>query len=557
MKGFAAVLFLTGFVSYFCFTRPAFSKEHWTELNIGPFYVDTEADVGAARDTLTQLEQLRWVLGGLLESKDLPSVWPIRVLLTRNAKTNTNQFVSQNGQHLWVGTPSNHVPLDQVAGILLDANTPQLPPEVESGVRQLFSTLEAHGSRVTWGGAPVHPDLNWARMQLFATKFEYSLSFHIFLTALRSGSTLRAAEHNAFGKEAQELESEAKTNLASGNWQAVSVSGRPLDPKRDFGEHSIDAVVAEVHLADAELSTDPKASETAYKSAIEAGGASAALGYQGLAQTAKRDGEDPRPYLENAMKAGSKSAPVYVEAADGLPADQALALLKRAAQLNPLWAEPIFLQAQLATDLAQREVLLQKAVQLDPRSTKAWLALADVQTANGHATAAQGTWLRAEDSAPTPSERERIHQLRLDSEQTRLDAAEAARRKERDAARLDDARAQESEAARIRAAEEKANQQLETEAGGVKPEKVVPWEETVRQRKVQGTLIRVDCRRNYSRLWVKDKTGKVMQLFLKAANQAGSACGPQQQPRRVLVAYSPRDDDRFNTSGDVVSITFQ
>jgi len=159
-------------------------------------------------------------------------------------------------------------------------------------------------------------------------------------------------------------------------------------------------------------------------------------------------------------------------------------------------------------------------------------------------------------SAPGP-DRDRVHQLRLNSEQERLDAAEAARRREREAAHLDDERAQQAEAARIHAAEEKANEQQEAAAEGVKPEKVVPWEETVRQRKLQGTLIRVDCIRGSARLWVRDKAGKVTQLFLKEPSQLGPACGPQSQPRRVLVAYSPRDDDRLNTSGDVVSIRFQ
>jgi hypothetical protein len=561
LKAFGTVFFLAGFVSYFCLVPPAASRERWTELNIGPFYVDTDADVGAARDSLTQLEQLRWVLGGLLESKDLPSVWPIRVMLTRNEKTNPNQsndqFVSQNGQYIFVASARAHAPLEQVAGILLDANTPRLPPEVESGLRQLFSTLEAHGSRVTWGGPPAHPDLDWARMQLFATKFEYGSSFHIFMTALRGGSTLRVAERNAFGKESQILEQEANANLASHNWQPVAVSGRPLDPKRDFGEHSVDGAAAAVYLADVQLSSDPKAAEAAYKAAIEAGGGAAALGYEGLAEIARRDKEDPKPFLESAMRAGSKSAPVYVAAAEGLPAAKAMPLLKRAAQLNPLWAEPVRLQAQLTPDLVQREVLLKKVVQLDPRATKAWLALAETQTANGHATAAQGTWLRAEDSAAPGPDRDRVHQLRLSSEQERLDAAEAARRHEREAAHLDDERAQQAEAARIHAAEEKANEQQEAAADGVKPEKVVPWDETVRQRKLQGTLIRVDCIRGSARLWVRDKAGKITQLFLKEPSQLGPACGPQSQPRRVLVAYSPRDDNRLNTSGDVVSIRFQ
>ncbi len=131
------------------------------------------------------------------------------------------------------------------------------------------------------------------------------------------------------------------------------------------------------------------------------------------------------------------------------------------------------------------------------------------------------------------------------------------RRRERESVHLDDERAQQAETARIRAAEEKANEQLEAAAGNAKPEKVVPWEETVRQRKIQGTLIRVDCLHSSARLWVKEKSGASIQLFLKDPTQLGRACGPQQQPRRVSVAYSPRYDDRLNTSGDVVSITFQ
>src|SRR6202008_1750002 len=136
----------------------ASAREKWTEFNIGPFYIDTQGDDGAARNDLTQLEQVRWVLGGLLEAKDRPSLWPIRVLLTRSEKTNPNGFVLQQGQWLLVCAPDAPLPLEQVARIFLDANTQRLPPEVESGLPALFSTLQAHGARVTWGTAPTHPD---------------------------------------------------------------------------------------------------------------------------------------------------------------------------------------------------------------------------------------------------------------------------------------------------------------------------------------------------------------------------------------------------------------
>ncbi len=198
----------------------------------------------------------------------------------------------------------------------------RLPAEAEEGLCKLFETMEAHGSRVTWGGQPAKPDLGFARMQLFATKFDYQLSFHVFVSALKNGSNIRVAERNAFGKAPETLEKEAADQLAGGRFEAVPVSGRPLDPKRDFGEHQVDGAYVGAYIADATIAFDPKAAEAAFKEAVETGGAAMALGYEGLATLAKRDSRDPQRYLEDAMRAGSTSAPVYVDAAEGRPTDE-------------------------------------------------------------------------------------------------------------------------------------------------------------------------------------------------------------------------------------------
>ena len=34
------------------------APQHWSDLNIGPFYVDFDGDTAAAREALTQLEQV-------------------------------------------------------------------------------------------------------------------------------------------------------------------------------------------------------------------------------------------------------------------------------------------------------------------------------------------------------------------------------------------------------------------------------------------------------------------------------------------------------------------
>jgi hypothetical protein len=553
---------------------PASGKDRWNELNIGPFYIDYRSQPEAAREALDQLEQTRWVLGGLLESKDLPSLWPIHVVLIKDAKTNpagfvrrqtlSNDseteaagFVPQNGRLICVLAPGQRLPLGQVAGTLLDANTPRLPAEAESGLRQLFASLEAKGSKVSWGGSVPHPDLAWARMQLFATKFEYGLSFHIFISALKTGSSIRVAERNAFGKDPDVLEKEAAVNLAQGHWEATSVSGRPLDPKRDFGEHTIDGAVVDAYLADAELDSDPKAAEAAYKAAVESGGEAMPLGYQGLAALAVRGKQDPNAFLEDAVRAGSASAPVYVDLAKNKSTDEALTLLKKASQLNPLWAEPIYAEAQLTEDAQQKEALLKKAVQLEPRVTRYWVELAQLQTTDGHALSAQASWLQAEDSAGTESERQKIHQQRLDSEQQRLNAAEAERRRERDAAHLENQRALDAETARIRAAEEKANQRTSAEAEETKPENVVPWEDTVPKRKLVGRLTRVECLKRGQRITVQDARGQMVLLFLAKTDAGTLACGPQQPSPKVTISYAAEPDQDLRTAGRVLTLSTQ
>jgi len=542
------MIFSSRFILALAFTSlPLAAGEHWTELNIGPFFVDFDGDTAAAREALTQLEQVRWVMGGLLESKDLHSVWPMRVILSKAAKANPlsagTEFVFQNGSYQLLTSPGAHLPLGQVASIFLESNTARLPPEVESGIEQLFDTLEAHGSRVTWGANPTHPDLAWARVELFATKFEYGTHFHIFLNALRGGSTLKAAERNSFAGDPESLEKEAAAFLKKGSWEAVSVSGRPLDPKRDFGEHSLEPVIADVYVANTQLTANPAMAEAAYKSAVEAGGEAAALGFEGLAQLDKLNRQDPHKDLESAIQAQSKSAPVYLGAALNQPAAKALPLLKKAAAINPLWAEPIFRQAEFAENPNEKEALIKRATQLDPRISEYWIELAQLQTSNGHASLAQGSWLKAEDSAKNEAERQRIHELRENSEQARLDAA--------------DQRAQIKETDSIHAAEEKANRALDAAAGGAKVDDAIPYSALVPQKKISGVLTQVDCLKNGARLIIKMKAGQTTALFLRESGPLNLTCGAQRVPRNVAVSYAAQADDVRKTAGDVTEFAWR
>jgi hypothetical protein len=110
--------------------------------------------------------------------------------------------------------------------------------------------------------------------------------------------------------------------------------------------------------------------------------------------------------------------------------------------------------------------------------------------------------------------------------------------------------------ARIRAAEEKANQQLDAQAGS-KPENVVPWQETVPKRSLTGTLTQVDCLKGAARLSVRNKNGHVITLMLDNPESANLACGVQNPPRRVAISYALQPDDRSQTAGRVVTMKLQ
>jgi hypothetical protein len=271
-----------------------------------------------------------------------------------------------------------------------------------------------------------------------------------------------------------------------------------------------------------------------------------------LAALAESEKDNPKPFFDNAIKAGSRSAPVYVGAADGLDAAQAMPLLKRAATLNPLWAEPIFRQAELTEDQAEKLSLLKKTTQLDPRGTQYWVELAQFETTLGQAAAAQSSWVRAEDSAATPAERDRLHQLRVSSEQERLDAEENANKRERDAAHEADQQAQQAEANRIRAAEQRANT-----GKGDQPEQVVPWSDVVPQKHLLGKLVNVECLGSNARLEIQDRQGSSLHLLLKNVSQSGLACGPQKPVRSVSLGYSAQPDERLRTDGSVTSLKVQ
>ncbi|MGA8593644.1 MAG: hypothetical protein WB676_02775 [Bryobacteraceae bacterium] len=547
--------------AFLLFPRNTTAREHWSELNIGPFRVDYDRDQAKARQVLANLEQVRWIVGGMLETKDLEATWPFRVLVTEQAQGASATVRLAHAQYIAAIQPGDEAPLAEVARILLEANTARLPQQVDSTLPLLFSGLEAHGTKVTWAKRPAHPDLNWARIHLFATKTEYSARFSVFINDLRGGALLEVAEANAFGHDSKTLEQEAAAHLDSGSADAVTISARPLDPKRDFGEHPLDSPLAELYLADTKLKTDSRFADQAYKAAGTAGYQS--LAQEGFALLVVEGGGDPREYLDGAIAAGSKSAWVYAKAAENRPAAEATGFLKTARELNPKWWLPPAKLAELASKPAEKEALFLEACNKNPRSSALWQSLAEVQSGEGKGIAAQNSWIRAEDAAATPDERERVQKRRQDLENQRLDAEEKAKKDAQEAAHAEDERLQADQTARIRAAEQRANTANGGSSGSAENKDVLPWW-NAGEHPLEASLVRVDCLDQRARLWVKPGKGKTMALLVSDPSRVAIdgtktalGCGIQQPPPKITLTYKSRLDKELGTSGDVVAIHFE
>jgi len=247
-----------------------------------------------------------------------------------------------------------------------------------------------------------------------------------------------------------------------------------------------------------------------------------------------------------------------------LDAAKARKNLKKAAELNPRWAEPHFRLAQLEDDLGQKAAMLKKAASLDARNMDYWQALARTEIAAKNYVEAQKAWAGAERAAATPQERDRIHQVRLQGEQDRADYEAAERKRVNDERERDIQRVKEQSEAAIHAAEAAANKKLNPDAAPL-PKAVEWWNGPQADASVEGVLQRFDCLGKQARLVVQAAAGKPVQLLVKDPTQLvivgggekSLACGLQRPARKVVVQYAAKTDAKHQTAGEAMTIEFR
>jgi len=548
----------------------ACADDRWVRFHSGPFEVYTNAGARAGRETAARFSQFRHALGYVIGDQDLQPVLPIRALVFKSEKERasygaTGVLLGRDRFAILLASDASAVPrgvLRQCARLLLEANTARMPPAIEHGLIDLFSTVEVSGIRIALGAPlpPLERTKEWAKVHLLATSPEYYGKLRVLLANLRNGIEEGPAYRNSVGKNPADIEQEAARYLAAGNFPVVPISAKPMNPERDLLETAVEPAAMRLAFADLLLG---RSSQAAYEALLQEK-VNLPEAYEGLGLLALREKRnDPaRELFAKAIEAGSQSAGTHLEYAR-LESDsvKALSALQKAAQLNPKLAEPHFLMAQRENDAAKRIQHLKAAISRDPRNVVYWQELAEAQLAEKQFAEAAKAWRGAEQAATTDEQRGQMKLARLAIEQQRLDYEDSERKRLAEEKQRELQKLKEAAVAEVRALEDRFNQGKNSDPGA----KVVPWWDGPQPGgRVTGVLKQVDCLGKQFRLVIEGENRKLTMLLmvdpsriaLAGGGEQSLTCGAQ-KVRRIAVEYFPKVNHKLGTAGEVATIEFQ
>ncbi|MEQ1886288.1 MAG: hypothetical protein ABL967_14580 [Bryobacteraceae bacterium] len=512
-----------------CFAAlPSFAAD-WVEYRSGPFHVYSNAGDRKGREALTELEQLRFVLGGLIGKAELTTIWPVNIVLFQNQKEYAphvmpTPLIDGSGSTLaaWTADASKTEPLPRdllrsITSLLLHDNAGRMAPGIETGLADLFSTIDVDATRVRVGAALPAGELSgarlriWTKLQMLTTQPEYAGKLRVYINNLQQAGGEDVAVRNAYDTTPAKLEEKVDAHAKAGKFESAPVIGRAINPNRDYIEREVAKPVIDALIAELD----------------------------------------------------SKGKNFPPESPRGLLAKNTMPSLELAIRANPKWAEPQFKIAELETDPARKIARLKMAASLDPRNTNYWQTLAELQTRVELYADAEKSWTAAERAAESPNERERIHKAKLELEDQRATAEMAARQRARDEEARELQALKDKAAAEVRSAEAAANARMG--ATGSSVQGAVPWYGAVTGLPVSGTLTRIDCLNPSMRLTVQTATGPAVKLLIRdpqkitVASESGQArfdCGVQKPVRKIEVQHDGKADAKFDTVGDILVVKF-
>ena len=524
----------------------------WVYFRSGPIEVWTNGDDDPARRVLTHFDQARWLLAKTLGKPEVTPLWPVRIMVVKPDKTSaryrTPSLLLSRDAYTAAMKAKDEIPVQWTIDFLRDLirdDVKPMPAQYEEGLVAALSTMKAEASRIRAGEPPPQRNKDWARMHLLALNPEYAGRVKVFFAVLQQGAPVDSAARNAFDKSAAELDKLVDDYLAAGRFETFPISGKPVNPERDYRSYPGHPARAELLLADVLSGAE---AQSAYRALLNTRPTAEAFEGAGmLAEAVAKDSESARCWYRYALEEKD--------------VEKSHAALRKAMELNPRWAEPHARWAATESDAVRRSIVLKKAAELDPRATAYWISLAEAQQDAKDFSGANQSWRMAERSVADPAERARIEQRRLQYEQQRLDLEAAERRRKEEEKRRELADLKEKELARIREAEVRANAGSKFDPN----KKVVEWWDGPAGKPVTGKLERVDCLNGPARLVIRDAKGRLSQfkvndpskVAITGAGELTLSCGPQKPARTVKLQYEEAPDAKLATAGNVLLIEFQ
>ncbi|MBE0659255.1 MAG: hypothetical protein IH602_16290 [Bryobacteraceae bacterium] len=540
----------------------------WEEAKSGPFIVISERGGRQIRETLAALEQFRGALGQAVGKDELKTVWPVTVVLDRGAPAEAFLGMSRDG---WIAFwPEKSRPSDawfrQLALLLLEDSLPgQMTLGFEDAIADAYSTLQIDGARLTFGTAPPARTRTWqwALIHQLTVNEDTRGRIRVLMSNLANGGDFDASLRNSFQRTRADIEQEAKVYAARTSFETAAWSGFGINPDRFRLDPSLPSRVrlipGDLSLGRARYAESVAAYEKAQKERPST------AGFEGLGLALAGLGRK-----EQALEALREVATDETGGARGLlelgklepGREESRLAVERASLKKPDWAEPFIFAATQEPGPVRKAYLLKKAVELAPRRVDLYEQLAAAQTAAGQFDEASKSWRAAVRVAGSEQARAELLERQRLAETARLDAADTARRKREQEERDEVDKLKREAEARIRAAEQKANEA----AGGLKSsDKPLDWWDGPALEKAEGRLLRVECVGKAARLVIGLADGKTLRLSIPdpskvvvmGSGQATLACGVLKAPRNVRVEYQPKRDARAATAGEAVMVEFK
>lgn len=550
----------------------------WMRFDSGPFSLYTDTGERGAKETLERLQLARRVFGGLVPGTRATPL-PVRVFVLSESKFRAvrsgeatrgfYQSAAQRDSIVLLAGGSPRVAFHEYVHLVLNHTSGPLPVWMEEGLAEFYSTLQVREGKVRLGvTVPEHlrllaatpllsapellgvtrssPQLNaeshagqfyaqsWAMVHLLRLHERYRAGFSTFVAAVERGEALGAAFQTAFGKTASEAVSELRAYLDRTMLPVV-------DMTVDLGggaEESAPLELAEFdgELAYAELARECGRQQEAARifARLMRNQPPTATGETALAWVAlaadRRD--EARTRFEKSFELGSRDSAAAFEHAmlmrdSGAPRADVRKLLERVVDWNPQHAEAQFLLGvEDAHENRHAEAVrrMELALNVLPRQSYFWHALALSLHALGKTEQARAAAQRALDSATAPEQAEMAR-----AAMARVDGAAAPAKKD---------------------------------AAVIVPDS---WKQKEGNERMEGLLERIDCLGRSARfhvraggalrpLWVENP-GEVL---LKNASSITFEfrCGVQ-KPVPVVVEYEKKADAEKATFGVVTSIEFR